>query len=240
MKAKSLDTLTTDILREERLKARMALENAECLAFKPISSAKWTNITQSKNGSIKVQIERDNLKGVTPEMLKWWFENLASTTTWNGKDFSGVEIYNYHLWHHRDHIRITPLTDAPDGTKNNGFRVGALTQIDEQFNDYKDRVHQVMKTNKLDTSEFSFDILGPKEMAVGKIIHQYAKVDGGVSFYAETVVDFSIPIISPLLNWTLRPLVFSKKAAEHWIKHNIEETGRTEDILPILYNEINK
>jgi len=53
-------------------------------------------------------------------MLKWWFKNLAGTTTWYGKDFSGPEILNYQLWHHRDHIRVTPVTDAPDGTKNIG------------------------------------------------------------------------------------------------------------------------
>jgi len=35
--------------------------------------------------------------------------------------------------------------------------------------------------------------------------------------------------------WFIRPRVFSKATADHWIQHNIEETGRTEDILPVLY-----
>ncbi|MEU6114492.1 hypothetical protein ABZ840_08160 [Streptomyces sp. NPDC047117] len=80
--------------------------------------------TVTRRGGISVQIEHDDIKGCTPEMLQWWFENLAGITTWNGEEFSGPEILNYHPWHHRDHIRMTPLTDAPDGTKNNGFRVG--------------------------------------------------------------------------------------------------------------------
>jgi len=235
MNSTSTKAVQLEALRQERLRARAALAAAGTLAFKPMSSAKWTNVTVSPRGGIRVQIEHDDIKGVTPEMLQWWFENLAATTTWNGKDFSGPEIFNYHLWHHRDHIRVTPISDAPDGTKNNGFRVGALSRIDEQFNDYRDRVHQVMRTTRLDTSEFTFEILGPGGVAAGRIIHLYAPVPGGVSFYAETAVDFRIPIIGLLLNRTFRPLVFSKATADHWIRHNIEETGRTEDILPVLY-----
>lgn len=217
--------------------ARDALRAAGCLDFKPQTSAKWTNVTVNARGAISVQIEHDDLQGVTPQMLKWWFENLAGTTTWNGVDFSGPEILNYHLWHHRDHIRITPMTNAPDGTKNNGFRVGALTRIDEQFNDYRDRIHQVMRTTRLDESEFSFDMIGPGGMVAGAIHHRYAPVPGGVSFFAETIFDFRAPVIGPLLNMIIRPFAFSRATADHWIKHNIEETGRTQDILPVLFNQ---
>lgn len=215
--------------------ARQALQRAGKLPFKPESSAKWANVSVDSRGALHVQIEHDDLVGVTPAMLTWWFENLAGTTTWNGEDFSGPEILNYHLWHHRDHIRITPLTDAPDGTKNNGFRVGARSRIDEQFNDYRDRIHQVMHTTVLDESEFSFDILGPGGRPGGRITHRYAPVPGCVSFYAETVVDFEFPLVGPLLNRTVGPRVFSRDTADHWIRHNIEETGRTQDILPTLY-----
>jgi hypothetical protein len=225
----------TTRLRTQRLKARQALERAGVVAFKPVSSAKWTNVTVSRRGGIRVQIQHDDLQGVTPEMLQWWFENLAGTTTWNGEDFSGPEILNYHLWHHRDHIAVTPLTDAPDGTANTGFRVGALSRIDEQFNDYRDRIHHVMHTTRLDTEAFTFDIIGPVKLPAGYIIHRYAPVPGGCSFYAETVIDIRVPVIGPLLNWLIRPIFFSRATADHWIRHNIQETGRTEDVLPTLY-----
>ncbi len=223
------------VLRSQRLLARAALQAAGCLEFKPVSSAKWTDITVSPRGAITVQIEHDDLDGVTPEMLKWWFENLAGTSTWNGIDFTGPEILNYHLWHHRDHIAITPLSDGSDGTKNRGFRVGGLSRIDEQFNDHHDRIHQVMRTTRLDDSEFTFDILGPRGITAGRITHRYAPVPGGVSFYAETVVDARVPVAGPLINWLYRPMVFSRATAERWIRHNIEETGRTRDVLPVLY-----
>lgn len=224
-----------DLLRQQRLLARAALQRAGKVAFKPESSAKWTNVSVDSRGALLVQIEHDDIAGVTPQMLRWWFENMAGTTTWNGVDFSGPEILSYHLWHHRDHIRVTPITDAPDGTTNNGFRVGARSRIDEQFNDYRDRIHQVMHTTVLDDTEFTFTILGPGDRPAGRITHRYAPVDGGVSFYAETAVDFEVPLVGPLLNRTVGPKVFGRDTADHWIKHNIEETGRTQDILPVLY-----
>lgn len=147
--------------------------------------------------------------------------------------FQRPETLYYHLWHHRDHIRITPISDAPDGSKNNGFRVGALSRIDEQFNDYRERIHQVMHTTVLNEQEFTFNIMGHRP--AGRITHRYAPVPGGVSFYAETAVDFEVPLIGSLMNRTIGPKVFSRDTADHWIKHNIEETGRTQDILPVLY-----
>ncbi len=221
-------------LRQRRLLARNVLAKLGKLAFKPVSSAKWVNAKRRLDGSILVQIEHDNVKGVTPEMMKWWFENLGRTTTWNGEDFSGPEISFYHLWHHRDHIAITPLTDKPNGEKNHGFAVGAMSKIDEQFNDYKDRIGQTMMTIALDEKEFTFNIkLG--KLTLGHIAHYYAPAEDGISFYAETKIGSDIPVLKYLINWLFIPFVYNLTSAENWIRHNIEETGRTEDIVPLLY-----
>ncbi|MEU6114491.1 hypothetical protein ABZ840_08155 [Streptomyces sp. NPDC047117] len=92
-----------------------------------------------------------------------------------------------------------------------------------------------MRTTKLDTTEFSFDILGPGGIPGGRITHQYAPAPGGISFYAETVIEVTAPVLGRLMNRILRPLLFSKATADHWIRHNTQETGRTHDILPALY-----
>lgn len=221
-----------DKLREQRLNARTALARAGTLAFKPVSSAKWVDITE-RHGRIRVQIEHDTIRGVTPAMMRWWFEHLSDTTTWNGIDFSGPEISHYHLWHHRDHMTVTPLTSSVE-KPNRGFQVGQLSRIDEQFNDYNDRIHHTMLTTRLDEEEFTFDIqfLG---MNSGRIIHRYHEEEGGLRFYAETEIAVQMPILGSVLNRTVRPFLYTKQSAENWIRHNIEETGRSEDIIPVLY-----
>lgn len=223
---------TRDKIREQRLLARAALARAGTLDFKPISSAKWVDITE-RHGRIRVQIEHDTIRGVTPAMMRWWFENLSKTTTWNGVDFSGPEISFYHLWHHRDHISIAPLTSSSE-VPNRGFQVGQKSLIEEQFNDYNDRIHHTMLTTRLDDEEFTFEVqlFG---MHAGRIIHRYHEEEGGLRFYAETKIAMQIPIIGGVLNRTIRPFLYTKQSAENWIRHNIEETGRSQDIIPILY-----
>ncbi len=220
-------------LRKQRLLARKALERAGKLTFKPITSAKWTNIVREWDGSIRVQIEHDNIKGVTPAMLRWWFENLAGTTTWNGVDFSGPEVSHYHLWHHRDHISVMPLTHPPGGI-NKGFALGAESRIDEQFNDYKDRVHVVVTTTTFDEREFTFTI-NRNGTKVGHLIHRFEPEGDGCTFYSESYFGMKVPVIGFLFNWLVLPFLYSRASGENWIRHNIEETGRTEDIAPVLY-----
>jgi hypothetical protein len=221
-------------MREMRLAARNALANAGTLTFKPVSSAKWTDISRTWKGTVLVQIEHDNIKNCTPEMLCWWFHNLSRTTTWNGKDFNGSEVTFNHLWHHRDHVQVTPLTNASDGKINHGFLEGCNSRIDERFNEFHFHVNTVMHTIKLDNHEFTF-LITMGGIPFGHITHLYEQETDGSSFYAETELGSQIPVIGWLFNWIVLPFIYNKKTAENWVRHNIEETGRTEDILPILY-----
>lgn len=234
MKEQKKVTYSNDPLRTAKLNARKALERSNNLHFKSQDSAKWADITQRPDGRILVQIEHDNIKGVTGEMLKWWFENLAGYTTWNGVDFTGPEVALYHLWHHRDHVAITPLSNASDGTINKGFLQGAESQIEERFNEYHNHIHQRMHTITLTDKEFTFNIMQGNKIA-GHIAHKYEPVEDGVSFYAETEVGMDGGIFAKIFNKYILPKIYTTKDAEYWIYHNIQETGRTEDILPILF-----
>lgn len=220
--------------RAQRLLARNVLERVGHIDFKPETSAKWVDVTRSLDGSIRVQIEHDTIKGCTPEMMRWWFENLAMTTTWNGVDFSGPEVSYYHLWHHRDHVAVIPLTTGHDGAVNNGFALGAKSMIQEQFNDHHDRIRATVITTRLDNQEFTF-IIKKFGLIVGRIVHLYSPTPGGINFYAETEIGIKIPIIGWILNWLIMPWTYTRKTAENWIKHNIEETGRSEVVVPPLY-----
>ncbi len=225
-------------LRDNRLIARKVHQNLGDSLFKTQTSAKWTDITKHLNGALRVQIQHEDSKGVTPKMIKWWFENLAQKTTWNGKNFSGPEVSFYHLWHHRDHIAVQPLSNPKEG-KNNGFAVGAYSKIQEQFNDFNEIINNKMLTITLDETEFTF-LIKFGFLTVGRINHYYEPSENGSTFYAETYIGVDIPVLGWIINWCFLPFVFSKKTAEHWIKHNIEETGQTEKIVPFLYNHYNK
>lgn len=225
--------MTAEDLRAQRLRAYAVMKTVGRTQFKPETSAQWVDIARDWTGRTVVRIEHDTIKGCSGPMMRWWFENLAASTTWNGTDFSGPEVSHYHLWHHRDHISVTPINSS-SSRQHRGFAVGAETIIREQFNDHHERIRARVITTRLDDHEFTFHIkrFG---LTVGSIVHRYHDTNDGLRFYAETQIGSTLPILGPILNWLIAVHIYSKTTAEHWIKHNIEETGQTEAILPVLY-----
>jgi len=70
-----------------------------------------------RGGSTELSIRHDVLKGVTPAMLAWWFQNIEGTMEHMG------QIYpRYLLWHPIDHIHYELARRSPDGTAGAGAR----------------------------------------------------------------------------------------------------------------------
>lgn len=223
-------------LREAHEKARAALYRAGKKHFRMDDTAKWIDFTVQDNGIMLAQCMHDDLHGVTPAMIQWFFEHLACCTRWNGQDFSGPQISLYHLWHHRDHVAVTPLTDGPDGQKNMGFLEGAMSRIHELTNEVNDVVYYEMETICLNDHEFTFNVMKDGK-ATGHVKHVYqALPDGsGSTFYTETKVGMEEGSGSALFNKMVVPHLYSKEQGLQWIHHNIQESGRLEDVAPILY-----
>lgn len=57
--------------------------------------------------------------------------------------------------------------------------------------------------------------------------------NGGSTFYAETQIGLETD--NPFINRRLAPRLYNKQSALEWTRHNIQETGRLQDILPVLY-----
>lgn len=216
-------------LREKRLLARSALERAGMLECKRQSSAKWADYAIDEKGCAVASVQHDDLKGCTPEMIRWFFEHLGCCTNWNGVDFSGPQVSVYHLWHCRDHVAVTPLTDCV-GQKNLGFLKGARSRIHELTNEVNDVIYFEMETVRLDAHEFTFNVMmGGK--ATGHVKHVYEPTDTGCTFYAETRVGLESG------GWFNRlvPRLYTRQKGMEWICHNIQETGNLQNIAPVLY-----
>lgn len=221
-------------LRQQRNLAREALLASGSADFKPMTSARWVHLERQRNGVILVQIEHDTLKGVSSEMMLWWFRNLGQTTQWNGIDFSGPEISVYHLWHHRDHVAVTQLSDGADGETNRGFRKSAKSRIQEVFNDYRSKVDAEATTIELNDAEFTL-IVSQFGMTVAKLAHHYNAEGNDLRFFTESHIGSRLPVVGPLFNWLILPWLYSLRKGEEWIRHNIEESGQTEKFVPVLY-----
>ena len=69
--------------------------------LKQLESA-HTEVNLLSTGQTELIIKHDLIKGVTTDMLLWWFENFARLSV----TISGTTYPAYHLWHPKDHIMV--------------------------------------------------------------------------------------------------------------------------------------
>jgi hypothetical protein len=193
--------------------------------LKTLESAQSSFLRQG-NGQLILTISHETIRGVTPEMLKWWFEHLSDAMTYDGKLYP-----RYLLWHPRDHIHWELVRRSPTGESG----AGAYFRIVEAFGanpeHYIDAVEYV---EKLDTEGISLvrTIAG---VEVFSLEHRFGRSDGGASYKTRMVVGADAGLPGRVLNDVVRPMLLSDAAARAWLTHNVEEVGMFEYILPPFF-----
>ena len=208
--------------------------------MKPLSSAK-TNIQVLANRQFELTISHDILKGVTPQMLDWWFCHIDGTLGYRGQTYP-----RYRMWHPLDHIHYKDLSHAPDGSG----RAGTRRHIVEAFGANKrflvniiDRVIQLDDRGILLSTEqsgISFgigSILAPVPLQFSSLEHQFIPVSNGTRYESRLVIGVNSIIGKFVVNPIIRPFFIGYEMAQAWLKHNVEEVGNLEFFLPSLFNK---
>lgn len=173
----------------------------------------------------RVTIDHHPLRGVTPQMLLWWFQNIGGTMA-----YGEAVVPNYLAWHPLDHIRWDLARPAPGG----GAGEGARFRIVEAFQR---------------RPEFSIDVIERVEKldATGiRLVHRVAGVPfvqlshtwSACQDHSHYVSILEVGAQSPLLTAVNRYLTrrrFSLPMTHAWLRHNVEEVGLLEHLLPSAY-----
>jgi hypothetical protein len=193
--------------------------------MKPVASARTAQAVLP-NGQLELTIEHDIIRGVTPVMLRWWFENLGQDMTFGGKSYP-----RYLLWHPRDHIHWELAQRAPGG----GCGQGAYFRIVEAFAAnpayYVDSTEYV---EKLDEEGISL-VRRIAGVEVFRLEHRFGETSVGASYRSRMAVGVASGALGWPLNHLLRPRVFPDDMGRAWLTHNVEEVSMFENILPSLY-----
>jgi hypothetical protein len=86
------------------------------------------------DGEVVVTIEHAPLRGVTAEMLRWWYGHVPGTMAYAGGTWP-----RYLVWHPLDHIAYEVVRPAPTG----GVGTGAELHITEALGRDPDNVHDI-------------------------------------------------------------------------------------------------
>jgi hypothetical protein len=193
--------------------------------LKPLESAE-TALRYDQYGRMVMTICHDVLKGLSPEMLAWWFANIGGDM-----DIDGQRLNRYLVWHPIDHIKWELIRTAPDGS----IGPGAVFRIVEAFNadlnlyvDIKDTVV------RLSTEGFTL-VQRRLGIEVARLNHDFASVAGGASYFSTLTVGASMPALRNILNPFLHRFVFTEQMGRAWLRHNVEEVGALEHIVPRIF-----
>ncbi|WP_122082056.1 hypothetical protein [Vibrio coralliirubri] len=214
--------------------------------LKPTSSVHWGQ-TVNKSGQICVVLEHSLLRGVTSEMIAWWFNNFAnlSVTLEDIKGYEGVKVPAYLLWHPSDHIAVQ--MSGKLGVNNTAVAGGKI-HIKEamQYNKYgfKYPVNNKLKIFYCENDGWG---MGREIPLLGKLVflricytdvYENGKLIG-VHYHYEVVAgtskrNFLAKAINNKIVGGLTPDFWKA-----WITHNTIEVGVFENFLPVLYSQRN-
>ena len=151
------------------------------------------------------------LRGVTPEMLDWWWDNMDNNT--------------YKLWNPQDHIALEwQIPPSQVG------HVGAIHMACERISDipasilrirWEDRSAAPITTIYSHVNVGSALAPGTDDIPTGSAVHEYEATSYGTRMRST----FLLPAFAPQF------------FLDSLRKHNIAEMGRFPEFLPQLYKE---
>lgn len=210
--------------------------------LKPVSSS-FFDIHKKDNGQFCVVLNHALLRGVSAEMIQWWFRRFTQLKVrlHGVPSYDNQQVPAYWLWHPVDH-----LSAELSGTlgANNTPKPGSSIHIREamQYDRYgwKYPVDTKLKVFYVGSDGWAMGkalpVLGPVMML--RINFKDVSEDGqhiGAHYHYEIVIGASGN--NPLVRFINKRITghFSPKFFEAWQRHNVSEVGVFENFLPALF-----
>ncbi len=193
-------------------------------------SSAVTTVQELPNNRRRMTIDHQPLNGVTPAMVQWWFQNIGGTM-----EHAGQETDRYLVWHPLDHIRWELARPAPGGGAAEGARfriVEAFGARPEYYIDTTERVEKLDETGIRLVRRFA----GVKVM---ELSHTWSRCDGHTHYVSVMEIGAESRAFAPV-NRYLNTRRFPRHMAEAWIRHNIEEVGLLEHIIPAVHPDASR
>lgn len=193
--------------------------------LRPLASAA-SGVDRLPDGRIRYWIRHAVLRGVTPAMLAWWFAHLEGTV-----EIGGRTVERYRAWHPHDHVAVRYARRRADGSVG----PGAVIHLRERLGGnpaFTVDVHTEIE--KLDEEGFIHNPVVHGLRGMARMEYRYQAVAGG-TLYENCIVVGSRSRLGRLLQPWVECLFFPPGKGVAWLRHNVEEVGLLEHLLPDLY-----
>ena len=191
----------------------------------PLRSVDTATVHYSEHphGRRRITIDHRPLPGVTPAMLLDWFTHLGGTMSYGGE-----VIDRYLAWHPIDHIRWELARPAPGG----GAAEGARFRMVEAFGARPEfAIDEIARVEKLDETGIRL-VKRVAGIPVFSLEHTWSQGADGAHYVTVMDLGARAALLGPVNRGVRRHFPVAK--AHAWVKHNIEEVGQLEFLLPML------
>jgi hypothetical protein len=192
--------------------------------LRPSESAE-SSIVRSAGGVV-ITIRHEILRGVSPEMLAWWYRHVPGTMTYAGKSYP-----RYLVWHPLDHISYDVVRPAPEG----GVGPTAKLQIKEALGRDPTTVIDI-QVRVVDIDEhqavIAKEVLGT---SIVRLENEFERTRAGTRYTTRMRIGDDTFLGQAALNRIGRTRIFPPRKIQRWIRHHIEEIGNLENFLPNLF-----
>lgn len=211
-------------------------------SLKPVSSSHF-EIHQKDNGQFCVVLNHALLRGVSAEMIHWWFLNFTRLRVrlTDVPGYEGQQVPGYWLWHPVDHLSAE-LSGAlgPGGVAQTGCSIHIREAMQYDRYGWKYPVDSKLKVL----------YVGSDGWAMGKVLPLFGPVmmlrihfkdvleDGqhvGVHYHYEVVIGATGN--NPVARFINRRITgeYGPEFFAAWQRHNVIEVGTFENFLPALF-----
>jgi hypothetical protein len=180
------------------------------------------------DGRLSYWIVHDVVRGVTPKMLVWWFSHLEGEVV-----IAGRRINRYRAWHPYDHVHASYVRRRPDGTIGPGasIRLREVLGANPAYG-----IDTITDIEKLDEEGY---IHNPRLHGVSGLVrmeYRFTRVAEG-TLYENRLLIGGTHGWRRLVTPAVQRFGFDPAHGLAWLRHNIEEVGMFEHLLPPLYRQ---
>lgn len=197
--------------------------------MKPVSSAE-TSVTELDDGRVRYAIRHEIIEGVTPKMIVWFLKNMDGDV-----EIGGQRIARYRAWHPVDHVRLTYVRKAKDGSN---MGPGSRMRIEEYFGaDPKNKVNIVDDVERLDEGGF-VHYARRAGHDVARMDYKFTETDKGTLYENSLTIGAPRGPLRRLINGPIVDVLFPRAKGVAWLTHNVEEVGNWQFFLPKLFKDV--
>jgi len=178
------------------------------------------------DGRRRIVIRHAELKGVSPEMLAWWYRHIVGDM-----DYAGARWPRYLVWHPLDHISYEIVRPSKAG----GVGSAARVRIREAFQRDPDNLLDITVTvERIDeqAAVIAHRVLGLPAL---RLINRFEATPTGTRYVTDMMIGSAGMIGRRIFNPLIGARILPGRHARAWVRHHIEEIGNLETFLPELF-----